>query len=60
MVKDLQKKAAEPQAGAAINLLPTEWLKALTEFVKTLGQQPIWLVLIIVGILLVFMGGRVL
>ena len=60
MVKDLKKTAAGPQAGALTDLLPTETLKAFTEFVKTVGQQPVWLGLVAVGILLVFMGGRAL
>jgi hypothetical protein len=60
MVKELKKRAAGPQAGGLLDLLPTETLKAFTEFVKTVGQQPTWVALVAVGILLVFMGGRVL
>jgi len=58
MVKELKKKAEGPQSGGLTDLLPTEFLKALTEFVQTVGQQPIWLALVILGIVLVFMGGR--
>jgi hypothetical protein len=37
--------------------LPTEFIKVLTEFLKTLIQAPVWLALIIIGIALVAWGG---
>lgn len=56
MYKEIQRKAAEDRS-YALNMLPTEFLKALTEFLNALIKAPIWLALIIIGFALIAWGG---
>jgi len=37
---------------------PTEFLKALTGFLKALVSAPVWMALIFIGVLLVIIGAR--
>jgi hypothetical protein len=43
-----------------LEMLPVEWLKALTEFLKALTKAPTWLALIVVGMALLAWGGKML
>lgn len=55
MFKDI-KKAADAGAFAPVSL-PTDLIKALTEFLKELVKAPVWLALIIIGLTLIGWGG---
>lgn len=56
MIKAWQTKPS-PQG---LSELPTEFIKALTEFAKALTAAPVWLAMNIIGILLVAWGGSML
>jgi hypothetical protein len=51
------KRQVENSRAFGIGDLPTEFIQALTEFLKALATSPQWAALIVVGILLVGWGG---
>lgn len=59
MFLELKKQAAGAASFGALNL-PVKTIEALTKFLETLIKAPIWLALVIVGILLVAWGGAML
>jgi hypothetical protein len=56
MIKQLLQQSKAAAVGFS-DILPTEWLKALTEFVT---KAPGWVVLIVIGMALVAWGGTML
>ncbi len=57
MFQDIQNQIKKGAFGSALtNLLPTDLIKALTEFVKALSAAPQWLALTMIGILLIGWG----
>ena len=54
MFKKVEQDAERGALGAGV--LPTEFVKALTELVKVLIQAPQWLAILVIGILLVVLG----
>jgi hypothetical protein len=57
MFREIQNRAMTDQA-FGIEQLPTEFLWALTEFLKALIQAPPWLALTLIGFALIAWGGR--
>ena len=57
---DIRKRAREEPASGAIQLLPVEYIKALTEFLNALLKAPQWLILVIVGVGLIVWGSSML
>ena len=55
MFKELKREASKSKS-FAIPALPTDVIKALTEFLNALVKAPVWLALVIVGILLIYWG----
>lgn len=54
---DIKNEVKKGAAGNALtDLLPTELIKALTEFLKALTAAPQWLALTVIGILLIGLG----
>jgi hypothetical protein len=58
MFRQIQKRALTDQS-FGLELLPTEFLWALTSFLKELIQAPPWLALILIGFVLIAWGGRI-
>ena len=59
MFREIQNRAmTDPSFG--VELLPTEFLRALTAFLKALIKAPPWLALTIIGFVLIAWGGRIL
>jgi hypothetical protein len=57
----LELKAEARASGFGLDdVLPAKTLEALTKFLEALIKAPIWLALIIIGILLVAWGGTML
>ena len=54
MFKNVEQDASRGALGPGV--LPTEFVKALTELVKVLIKAPQWLAMVVVGILLVLLG----
>jgi hypothetical protein len=57
---DIRKRVREERAAGAIELLPLEYVKALTEFLNALVKAPQWLILMIVGVGLIVWGSTML
>jgi uncharacterized membrane protein len=57
MIKELIGQA-DKRKSFGLSDLPTEFVRATTDYLKALIGAPIWLALIFVGIFLVFMGAR--
>jgi hypothetical protein len=55
MFQEIRRKATQGKS-FGLDLLPTEFIKALTGLVKALKDAPTWLALVIIGILLVGWG----
>jgi len=55
MFKDIKKAADEGAFAPAA--LPTDLIKALTEFLNALVKAPVWLALTIIGFALIAWGG---
>ena len=55
MFKEIQKKADKGAGGLA--QLPEGLIDSLVELVKALGSAPVWLALVIIGLLLIVWGG---
>jgi hypothetical protein len=55
MFKEIQKKVDEGK-GFGLIQLPTEFIKALTALLEALMKAPVWLALVILGILLVLVS----
>jgi hypothetical protein len=55
MFKEIRRKATTEKSFAAVPL-PTEVLKALTEFLNALIKAPVWLALVFIGIFLIYWG----
>jgi hypothetical protein len=56
MFRELQREAKEDKSFGFVQL-PTDLLKALTEFLNALIKAPVWLALIMIGFVLVAWGG---
>jgi hypothetical protein len=54
MMKAITKRATRDGRGIT---LPTDFLKALKEFLDSLIKAPIWLALLVVGMALIALGG---
>lgn len=59
MFRQIQNRAMTDRS-FGLELLPTEFIWALTSFLKALIQAPPWLALIIIGLALIAWGGRIL
>jgi uncharacterized membrane protein len=46
-----------PAAAAGVSVLPTAFIEVLTRFLDALKTAPVWLALIVIGIVLVAWGG---
>jgi hypothetical protein len=57
MIKELQQRAEKGRSFGLADL-PTEFLKALTAFLKAIVKAPAWIALIFIGILLIVIGAR--
>jgi len=57
---DIRKRARDDRASGGVELLPVEYIKALTEFLNALVKAPQWLILAIVGVGLIVWGGTML
>jgi hypothetical protein len=57
MFREIQNRARTDQS-FGIELLPTEFIWALTEFLKALIKAPPWLALTMIGFALIAWGGR--
>ena len=58
MLDEIKGQAIDGTVG--VEVLPIEFLKALTEFLKALTRAPTWLALIAVGFVLIAWGGSML
>lgn len=56
MFKEIKRKANQSRDYGPGDL-PTEFIEALTEFLKALTQAPVWLALVFVGFVLIAWGG---
>lgn len=59
MFQEIQKKVDKNRSFSG-DFLPTEFLKALTEFVEALTKAPLWLALTVIGFFLIGWGGTLL
>jgi hypothetical protein len=53
MFKEIQRKF-EKEKSFGLEALPTAFIEALTKLLEALIKAPIWLALVIIGILLIF------
>jgi len=57
---DIRRRAREERASGGVELLPVEYIKALTEFLNALVKAPHWLILVIVGVGMIVWGSTML
>jgi len=54
MMKDISARSTKENHGIT---LPTDFVKALKEFLEALIRAPIWLALLVIGLALIALGG---
>ena len=59
MLQQIQNRARTDRS-FGLELLPTEFIRALTAFLRALIKAPPWLALTLIGFVLIALGGRIL